>query len=55
MEKYRFDHQYDSVYVYSQADGAYIYCGRMMGRAEEQFVRDYEQEGCAESMADNDC
>lgn len=43
MEKYRFDHQYDSVYEYSEAAQAYVFIGKLNGRTDEEFVRDYEE------------
>lgn len=42
MEKYRFD-QYDSVYEYDENAQAYSFIGKLNGRTEKQFIRDYEE------------
>jgi len=39
-EKFRFDYVYNAVYVYDGV-GAYIFCGQLNGRTEEEFIRDY--------------
>lgn len=42
-ERYRFD-QYDSVYEYDEKAHAYIFCGKLNGRTETEFIRDYEED-----------
>ena len=42
-EKFRFDHAYDSVYEYSAAAQAYVFIGKLNGRTEKEFIRDYEE------------
>jgi len=42
MDKYRFDHAYNSVYAYSKAHGCYLFVGALNGRSEAEFIRDYE-------------
>jgi len=48
-EKFLFDHAYNAVYVHIDkfsydADGEYQYCGKLNGRTESEFIRDYETE-----------
>lgn len=43
MEKFRFDHTTGTVYEYDPDLYCYLFCGRLNGRTEQEFIRDYEQ------------
>lgn len=40
-EKYYSD-AYDSVFEWSEEQNAYVFIGKLLGRTEEEFIKDYE-------------
>lgn len=41
MRKYKID-QYNSVYIYDESQGCFIYAGNLNGKSEDEFISEYE-------------
>lgn len=39
--QFRFDHAYGSVYVWDKEQQAYVFCGKLNGMTEGEFIDDY--------------
>jgi len=55
VSRFRFDCATTSVYEFSDARDAYVFCGNLNGRTKAKFVRDYDDRQHHEGIGGSQC